>query len=66
MPEMESMEEEMQLLDKELNNSINQVRTNQEEIDKLIVREKTTTKGGSLTLEGYDNDIYSIYKTTDK
>ena len=60
-PEMESMEEEMKLLEKELNNSMKQVKSEQEELDKLIVNKKTTTKGGNITLEGYDNEMYSIY-----
>ena len=61
LPEMETIEEEFNTLEKEINHSMDGVKKETDELDKLVVTEKTSMNGGdgNLVIEGYDNNLYS-------
>jgi len=61
MPEMEAIEEEFNTLEKEINHSMDGVKKETDELDKLVVTENTSMNGGdgNLVIEGYDNNLYS-------
>jgi hypothetical protein len=66
---MESIEEEMQMLENEFSNTMNQVNEEQQEMEELVKGEKMKTTGGSKDntnenmIEAYnDNDeLFSTY-----
>ena len=60
--EMENIEEEMQQLEKQFEETLNKIKPEQDKFNSIVSSEKTATKGGSITIEGYSNNLYSVPK----
>ena len=61
-PEMENIEEELQQLQKQFKKTLNKIKPEQDAFNSMVSSEKTKTKGGNITLEGFSNNLYSIPK----
>lgn len=59
-PEMENIEEEMQELEKKFNTTLEQIKPTQDNFDNVVSSEKSKTTGGSIELEGYSDNMYSV------
>ena len=59
-PEMESLEEEINHLKTDFDDTLKKIKPAQDEFDKIVSLEKTDIKGGSIELTGLSNNIYSV------
>lgn len=59
-PEMDTLEEEMNHLKSDFNDTLKKIKPSQDEFNDIVSLEKTDTKGGSIELTGLSNNIYSV------
>tara|TARA_B100001173_G_scaffold272713_1_gene251374 strand:- start:260 stop:1165 length:906 start_codon:yes stop_codon:yes gene_type:complete len=58
--EMETLEEEMNHLKTDFDDTLKKMKPSQDEFDDIVSLEKTDIKGGSIELKGLSNNLYSI------
>tara|TARA_B100001175_G_C19467600_1_gene619965 strand:- start:34 stop:936 length:903 start_codon:yes stop_codon:yes gene_type:complete len=59
-PEMENIEEEMQELEKKFNTTLQKMKPAQDNLDSIVSSEKAKTTGGSMEIEGFSDNMYSV------
>ena len=59
-PEMENIEEEMQELKKKFNTTLRKMKPEQDNLDSIVSSEKSKTTGGSMEIEGFSDNMYSV------
>lgn len=59
-PEMENIEEEMQELEKKFNTTLQKIKPEQDNLDSIVSSEKSKTTGGSMEIEGFSDNMYSV------